>query len=179
MQVLVTAKHTFHVTGTGYSGEGRILLDDAAVRLDDHPDLVRAAQGTALCNDAQLAPSNGQMRLVGSPTDGALLSFAIKAGFDSVDLSGTLPRVGLIPFDSEHKFMATAHREATGGGYMFVKGAPERVLEMCAWQYEDGEGLSDRSCPLAREDPGTRGERPAGHRHCRPADGPGDGRARL
>ena len=137
-QALVTARHTYRVTGTGYGGEGGILLDGAAVRPDEHPDLVRAARGAALCNDAQLAPSNGQVRLVGSPTDGALLSFALKAGCASADLSAALPRVGLIPFDSEHKFMATAHRDAAGG-YLFVKGAPERVLEMCAEQYEDGE----------------------------------------
>src|SRR5690606_13091494 len=46
------------------------------------------------------------------------------------------PRIDSIPFESEHRFMATYHRDADGGPWIFVKGAPERVLDICMHQLD-------------------------------------------
>ncbi len=80
----------------------------------------------ALCNDAQLTPEG----YLGDPTEGALLVKAKEAGLSQRTLEETLPRVAEAPFDSTRKRMSTVHRDG-GGWTLFVKGAPEGVLERC------------------------------------------------
>lgn len=70
--------------------------------------------------------------------EGALLMAGLKAGF-SLDLEAKeRPRTDVIPFESEHRFMATLHHDHEGRGFVFVKGAPERLLDMCAAQRTGG-----------------------------------------
>ena len=66
--------------------------------------------------------------------EGALLVSGLKAGLDIESEGKQYPRTDLIPFESEHRFMATLHHSHTGDAFIFLKGAPERVLEMCADQ---------------------------------------------
>lgn len=49
------------------------------------------------------------------------------------------PRTDVIPFESQHRFMATLHHNLTGHGFIYVKGAPERLLEMTLFQRTQGE----------------------------------------
>ncbi|KAG2429432.1 hypothetical protein HYH02_014087 [Chlamydomonas schloesseri] len=96
---------------------------------------------------------------LGAPTEVALLTAAEKAGLPpAAELKAAVPRVATVPFESEHKFMATVHREAdgTGGGgsgggklVMYVKGAPDRLLPLCNTQIADND--LGRTAPL---DPG-------------------------
>ncbi len=72
--------------------------------------------------------------LEGDPTEGALLTLALKIGLDGAHEHATWPRTDAIPFESEHRFMATLHHDHMGRGFVVVKGAPERVLEMCGGQ---------------------------------------------
>jgi calcium-translocating P-type ATPase len=85
--------------------------------------LLRAA---ALCSDA--APDGSE----GSPTERALVGAAVRAGLDVAAERGAAPRLRALPFEPEHKFMATLHAGADGGGTLYVKGAPETVLPRCA-----------------------------------------------
>ncbi|HCN70882.1 MAG TPA: carbonate dehydratase, partial [Pusillimonas sp.] len=72
------------------------------------------------------------------PTEGALLVLGRKAGISEVDRVARWPRIDSIPFESENRYMATHHLDAQKHSWIFVKGAPERILEMCAFQaYED------------------------------------------
>src|SRR3546814_700564 len=66
--------------------------------------------------------------------EGALVSLAIKAGEDPRELRKRLPRTDEIPFDAQHRFMATLHHSHEGSAFLCLKGAPERVLEMCTRQ---------------------------------------------
>ncbi len=77
----------------------------------------------------------------GNPTDGALLTVGMKAKLDVAFERRSQPRTDLIPFESVHKFMATLHHDHEGHGYIYVKGAPERILEMCAFQRSNGEDV--------------------------------------
>lgn len=86
----------------------------------------------ALCNDASLRREPGEWRLAGDPTEGALLTLAMKAGLDLGGLRQQHPRLDAIPFESEHRYMATLHPDDAGGRFVVVKGAPERVLAMCS-----------------------------------------------
>jgi magnesium-transporting ATPase (P-type) len=81
----------------------------------------------------------------GDPTDGALITLALKAGFDSQKCNSSLPRKDIIPFESEHKYMATLHRVAADQHIIYLKGAPERVLDVCSH-----ERHTDGSKPLNR-----------------------------
>ena len=52
-----------------------------------------------------------------------------------------MPRIDIIPFESEHRYMATLHHDHGGHAFVFVKGAPERVLTMCSLHRENGEDV--------------------------------------
>jgi magnesium-transporting ATPase (P-type) len=98
-----------------------------------------------LCNDASLEQKNGEWRVHGDPMEGALLVSGLKTGLDiEVELK-QYPRTDLIPFESEHRFMATLHHSHTGDAFILLKGAPERVLEMCHRQRMiDGDKALDK-----------------------------------
>ena len=131
------------MSGVGYAPHGGFAIDGREVEAQALPELADIARAALLCNDAVLREQdgpNGKMwRLEGDPTEGALLALALKAGLDPRFEAEALPRVDAIPFESEHRFMATLHRDHSGHAFVFVKGAPERVLEMCDRQRHAGE----------------------------------------
>ncbi|MBE9553214.1 MAG: cation-transporting P-type ATPase [Proteobacteria bacterium] len=141
VQTIVTARQLYMVTGSGYEPVGEFRIDDEPVTAGQYPDLAVAAQAAILCNDAELTESEGSWHLHGNPTDGALLTVGMKATLDVAFERRSQPRTDLIPFESVHKFMATLHHDHEGHGYIYVKGAPERILEMCALQRSNGEDV--------------------------------------
>ncbi len=128
---VVTAEQGFEVGGTGYAPHGGFSLDGAEAAIDAHPVLIDIGRAALLCNDSSLRETSGEWSVEGDPTEGALLALAMKAGIDPAFEAKALPRTDVIPFESEHRFMATLHHDHAGHGFIFVKGAPERVLEMC------------------------------------------------
>ncbi|MFN4098894.1 MAG: cation-transporting P-type ATPase [Pararhodobacter sp.] len=137
-EMVVTAAETpeghFTVTGEGYAPEGAITPAG---------DLSRLARAAALCNDAALHQGEAGWRVEGDPMEGALLAFAGKVARDHA-----APRLDSIPFDSRHRFMAVLN-DAAGGRVISVKGAPERVLRMCAGL--DTDAWFHRAEALARQ----------------------------
>jgi magnesium-transporting ATPase (P-type) len=109
------------------------------VAVTDYPELEELARAALLCNDAHLRDVEGRWELAGDPTEGALLTLALKAGLDDAFEREAVPRTDVIPFESEHRFMATLHHDHTAHGYIYLKGAPEVVLTMCAWQRVGGD----------------------------------------
>ena len=112
-----TAEGVFAVDGEGYAPEGAITPAG---------DLSALARAAALCNDASLRRQDGIWMVEGDPMEGALLAFAGKVGSDHA-----ARRLDAIPFDSRHRFMAVL-TDGPRGRVTHVKGAPERVLRMCA-----------------------------------------------
>ena len=127
------ASRTLDVTGAGYAPEGGFHQGGTALDAMQDAELQRLARCALLCNDAQLhhTPTGGWV-LAGDPTEGALLSLALKAELDLQAMSALTPRVDEIPFESEHRFMATLHHDHAGRVFALLKGAPERVLSLCA-----------------------------------------------
>jgi len=124
--------HTLQVSGTGYAPEGGFHQDDNAIEASQDEALQALAQCALLCNNAQLKHKGSSgWHLSGDPTEGALLTLARKAGLDPVEAATATPRTDEIPFESEHRFMATLHHDHEGRGFVLLKGAPERVLELC------------------------------------------------
>ena len=130
-QTVATADRIFEVTGTGYRPEGAFVLDGREVRIADSPELELIARASLLCNDSSLNFREDEWLVAGDPTEGALLSLAMKAGMDLSAEKAAFPRIDVIPFESEHRFMATLNQSPDGARYIFVKGAPEQVFAMC------------------------------------------------
>src|SRR5215475_2658208 len=123
----VTAESAYEVTGEGYASEGEVKQNGQAADKDAVLQLLGRA--SVLCNDAALRREEGVWKVEGDPTEGALYPFAGKVGLERPAEQAAYPRIDAIPFESEHKFMATLHSAAGGGQVLFVKGAPEVILE--------------------------------------------------
>lgn len=122
----------FAVTGSGYEAEGRVLLDGFEVDVAEQAELRLTLLAGVLCNDASISQEDHTLQAHGDPTEIALLVSGWKAGLVREELEEAYPRVREIPFDAETRYSATFHRK-DGRTIAFVKGAPERLVEMCAW----------------------------------------------
>jgi Ca2+-transporting ATPase len=126
------------VTGEGFSSAGEFRVDGTPIRPQDDPHLELALTIGALCNTSELQPiGENRYRVIGDPTEGALLIAARKADLSS-DLVGSYKFVSEIPFDSTRKRMtmiytrrAEEEDEDEGELIAFVKGAPESVIPLC------------------------------------------------
>jgi calcium-translocating P-type ATPase len=125
----VTAESAYQITGNGYAPEGEVQKDGKPAGND--PVLALMGRVATLCNDAEIFHQGGVWKVEGDPTEGALYPFASKLGMDRATELAASPRIDAIPFESEHKFMATLHKPTAGGEVLFVKGAPEVILEHC------------------------------------------------
>ena len=144
VQRVVCAGLDVAVSGAGYEPMGDFSLDERVIDVDRHPALALALRAAVLCNDARLAEHDGQWQVVGDPTEGALLVMGHKGGFTQHVADAEWPRIDSIPFESQHRFMATAHRDGDSQAWIFVKGAPEKLLDVCAWELgADGERALD------------------------------------
>ncbi len=123
----------YEVTGTGYIPEGEFMFDGSPADPMDDRSLVETLRSGALCNDASF---KGTDSIDGDPTEGALLISAKKAG------KFFLPRKDVVPFEPEHRFMATLHEKEDGSKVVYVKGSPETILQMCKSEF-DGEKVVD------------------------------------
>ncbi|HLP97601.1 MAG TPA: cation-transporting P-type ATPase [Sideroxyarcus sp.] len=141
VQRVITAAGVFEVSGSGYAPHGGFSLDGRETDLAGHADMLDLLRAGLLCNDAQLHEDAGQWHIAGDPTEGALIPLALKAGMDTQFEHGALPRTDHIPFESEHRFMATLHHDHSGHAFIFVKGAVEQVLAMCQRQRSAGEDV--------------------------------------
>ena len=84
-----------------------------------------------LCSDARLEWRAGAPAAQGDPTEGALVVAAAREGLDKNKLEEEQPRRADLPFDSTRKLMSTVHPKADGGFRVYVKGAPDVLLDRC------------------------------------------------
>lgn len=136
---VLTQQHLFILEGDGYAPKGVLKLGDAHISPSEHAVLEELARAAALCNDAALYESNGVWHAEGDPMEGALLSFAEKMDVDARKERAAWTRTDAIPFDARHRFMATLSHDHGQHAFVFVKGAPERMLTMCRNQ-RDADG---------------------------------------
>ncbi len=153
VRTIATTHNLFELSGTGYDPHGAVSLMNRDVLPEERPQLMEVARAAVLCNDASLEQKADSWQVNGDPMEGALLVAGQKVGMD-IDVEGKqYPRTDLIPFESEHRFMATLHHSHTEEAFVFLKGAPEHVLDMCGQQRVDqGEQPLDRDYWLARID---------------------------
>lgn len=86
------------------------------------------AEGIAANSTAFL---DAEGKVIGNPTEGALLLWLRDQGIDYAELRDKCPMVDQLTFTTERKFMATLVDSPRGGRYLYVKGAPEIILGKC------------------------------------------------
>jgi P-type Ca2+ transporter type 2C len=160
--------HGFAVTGEGYVPEGQFFRNGTALMPTDDAGTSLLLHGMMLCNDAKLervSDDGGKSgwKMIGDPTEGAMVVAAAKAGLSREEVHKAYPRVAEIPFDADRKMMTTIHQASELGRRInnlkngskapvpdpyvaFVKGGPDLVLSYC-----DDVVLGDKVVPLTPE----------------------------
>ena len=161
VRTLVTADASYTVSGTGYAPLGGFALEGMDVTPDERPELIEIARAALAASEASLHAQGEEWVLAGDPTEGALVALALKSGLDPRYEAEALPRTDVVPFESERRYMATLHHDHAGHGFVYLKGAPERVLELCSAERAAGSDRPiERGRWLARMDAlAARGER--------------------
>lgn len=130
VQQIAFAGKTINITGGGYAPEGKILYNDELVSPDKVTlEVLRAG---LLCNDSRVIQYEGRWESEGDPTESALIVSALKAGLKIEEEGQLFPRLDLIPFESQHQYMATLHSTASKlTNVVFIKGSTEAILDQC------------------------------------------------
>jgi len=146
VQQIYAGGQFYEVTGTGYDLDGMIQQNGKPITPEERPAIIACLRAGLLCNDAVLTRENGKIRMEGDPTEAALIVAAEKGGLLHADAHREAERLDAIPFEPEHQFMATLHREKEGR-VIYKKGAVERVLGRCATML----GRDGSEAPIDRE----------------------------
>ncbi|AFM15843.1 P-type ATPase, translocating [Mycolicibacterium chubuense NBB4] len=126
-----TPDQAVEVTGSGYVPEGDLLgADGQRLSPDGNAALRWALLAGAVCNDATVRFDGERWTATGDPTEAAMVVVAAKAGL-AADADHGFRRIAQIPFSSERQYMATLHTTPEHRTVVLVKGAVERVTEMC------------------------------------------------
>lgn len=120
----------YSFTGVGYRSDGEVVHNKRVVAVSDHPDLSLLLKAAVVCNDARLErlPQDHEQKIIGTPTEGALLVAAGKAGVEQDSL--VFKVLQEFPFSSERKMMSVSVQEDMGD-FMYSKGAPEILISKC------------------------------------------------
>jgi len=108
--------------------------------------LRKALSGGVLCSKCVLGDNGGRKGEIGNPTEISILRAAYFAGVNVTEMKDTAPIIAEVPFDSKYKFMATVHKpdeandgsDAMNGLVVHAKGAPDRMIPLCAFQAKGG-----------------------------------------
>ena len=168
VRALYVAGQSYEVTGEGYGPEGEVRFEGKKADAQHAAPLLELATILLGCNNAHLVQEDGTWKIIGDPTEGALLAAGRKAGGDRERIEKELPKQHEIPFDSDRKRSTVIRRMPDGKLRAFINGAPGVLLERCTSLY-----TSDRDPPPDRR--GSPAHPGANHR-----DGAaGPARARL
>ena len=137
------------VTGVGYEPRGEFIFQNSNLSSGGQ-DLDLLLKIGALCNDSQLTNEDGKWRILGDPTEAALMVAAYKRSLLKEDLNNEYPRIDEIPFSSERKIMTTIHRYQNHI-LVFSKGAGEVILEKSRLDYEMKQKLLNQLHNMAGE----------------------------
>lgn len=131
---------TFGVLGSGFSKEGDIIFENKPIEIPNHPEILFAGKIATFCSSANVEYlENGETKVLGDPTEAALIVFGQKVGFEKSELESEEPLILDIPFSFKYKFHATLHQTKNSNYKLSVIGAPESVLKRVFYIWEDGE----------------------------------------
>jgi sodium/potassium-transporting ATPase subunit alpha len=134
---LLTNDEWIDVAGEGFSSQGKFLLKEQEIGTDvllRDPGRKKLLDCAILCNNAKLEDHPEGIKVIGDPTEGALLVLATRAGNKvSVD------RIHLNPFESVRKRMSVIVKDTSGKMHCYAKGAHDELLSVCSRVFENGE----------------------------------------
>ncbi|TJX13144.1 calcium-translocating P-type ATPase, SERCA-type [Tissierella creatinini] len=120
------------ITGGGYEPKGDFVLKGQTITVDKVGSLQTLLSAAILANDAQIEKTTEGYRVLGDPTEGALVTLAGKAGITRKEINNKFPRIEELPFDSDRKMMTTFHSNFIPGKVIgFTKGAPDIIISRC------------------------------------------------
>ncbi len=132
VQEIMAGNERFDVSGVGYAPSGRILKQGRPDDLVRSAALTECLKAGLLCNDSLLVEKDGRWIIQGDPTEGALIVSAIKGGLSYDAVRAELPHVDTIPFESQHRYMASLYeRGPDNTRVIYLKGSVEAILERC------------------------------------------------
>lgn len=147
-QIFAAGKH-YEVTGTGYDIKGDILLNQQSFDISNNKALQQCLTIGVLCNNSILKQNKiaitGIWRnktetgwsIEGDPTEGAIIVAAAKASIWQAEIEKVQKRVNEIPFEAERRRMSVVYRDNNGNNILYVKGAPDVILELCRYYHTD------------------------------------------
>lgn len=138
-KVLIGGK-IFEVGGVGYSTEGELLFNGKVVSPLNHEEIMLAGKVATLGAGANLVfdEKRNVWKISGDPTEGAMLVFGKKIGFNREDLLFEMPMIDEIPFDYKLKFHATLNKNKENN-FLAISGSPEEVLNLSVKEWVDGK----------------------------------------
>jgi Ca2+-transporting ATPase len=147
VRALYVADRNYEVTGEGYGPEGEVRSAGKKTEAAHAAALLELATVLIGCNHSHLAEEDGAWKVIGDPTEGALLAAGVKAGGSVEAIEKAMPKFHEIPFDSDRKRSATLRKMPDGKLRALVNGAPGPLLERCT-HLSTSEGIR----PLTDED---------------------------
>ncbi|HLF41301.1 MAG TPA: HAD-IC family P-type ATPase [Acidimicrobiia bacterium] len=132
----VWAGGRFFTLAGAATGGGGFVVDDEPVAADDGRALHQTLLAGVLANEADAYGADGRLEVTGDPTEAALLVAAMAAGIEPEETRAAYRSVAEIPFESERRYSASL-RARHDRHVLFVKGAPERLAEMCTRMLTD------------------------------------------
>ena len=123
---------TIDITGGGYEPSGEFQIDGNNIKIEEIGDLQTLLSISALANDASIEKTDDGYKVIGDPTEGALVTLAGKANITRQGINNEFPRIEEIPFDSDRKMMTTFHKNYIPNKVVsFTKGAPDIIINRC------------------------------------------------
>lgn len=130
------------VTGGGYEPVGEFKVEGNTINVEDIGDFQTLLSISALANDANLEKTSDGYKIIGDPTEGALITLAGKGNINKQSINKEFPRIEEIPFDSDRKMMTTFHKDYIPNKVVsFTKGAPDIIINRCTRISMDGKIL--------------------------------------
>lgn len=134
---LLVAGRAYEVTGEGYGVAGDIRFEDKTIEPGRDAALTRLSEILVGCNNARFEQEDDAWRVIGDPTEGALLLAGRKAGADRDALERVQPKIFEISFDSDRKLHSIVRRLPEGRRRVLTNGAPDAVLERCSHIWDE------------------------------------------
>lgn len=161
VRALYVAGIEYEVTGEGYGPGGQIRIAGQKKKAPSSAHLLELATILLGCNNAHLTREKEGWKVIGDPTEGALLVAGVKAGGRQKHIAEKLPKYHEIPFDSDRKRSTVIRTLPNGKLRAFINGAPDVLLERCTQIFtstgvrpmtdEDRRNIAARNIAMAQQ----------------------------
>ena len=140
---IATMNQIIEITGAGYEPRGDFLINGKKIGPLQNEEIKLLLQTASFCNNAQwkqgMDDNDRGLKTSGDPTEIAYLVAAAKAGINLKELNAQFPRIDEIPFEPHIQMMATKHKSGGNKNMACVKGAPEKIVELCGYCFQNGK----------------------------------------